>query len=572
MKSIISINKQEYGNLVVFGDSLGAGANNNNYSFVDILNESGKFKSVSKHCVSGSTIGPYTTDVSISNLCLINQIENYITNIQTADIIMLEYGYNDIQCLKNSKIQTGTIYDTADKTTLCGYTKKALNRIKEINPNATIIWISLNFDNFEFIKEKMNVELACYSLIFESTVLRIASTYLSSIITPINGMIDEYISSDNTHPNTDGHKYIANQILNNLFTPHKFNKLSCNIFCSITNNNPTLEIGFKLMTDLLMADIDVTVLMNFGNGYISMKPGQIDEYSIVFTMFTTFNGETLTILSAILKSDDSIIVNILDNYKHNYLYNSNFINPINQAGLTHYQVDTWQPTIDMWTSGNKAADFTITDNGINLNGSLCQAMPINGNIIQAYTFAACINNTIYTTYGSTKANTTEWNQMGHVQTSCGAISFGQQADNVIIFTIDNDSTGTVQWAACYEGEYNILSLPKYVPKDYTIELVECKRHLCIFNKDIGLGYSYADGKSIVIYPRKDISQMKNPVFYYNGSISVIINNVYKQLSIKNTTVNDGYIEFELNTAIDNNCIIMAYVEGDNSYASVSSNN
>ena len=69
-----------YGKLVVFGDSIGAGDNNDSYSYVDILRESGAFESVVKACVGGACIGPYQKYASAAGYSLVEQIERYACN------------------------------------------------------------------------------------------------------------------------------------------------------------------------------------------------------------------------------------------------------------------------------------------------------------------------------------------------------------------------------------------------------------------------------------------------------------------------------------------------------------
>ena len=133
--------KKKYGKLVVFGDSLGQGSNNGDYSFVDILSESGVFESVSKHCVSGATIGPYQVDSSAAGYSLVEQIERYASDVADAEIVICEYGGNDLNSFLTGNVEMGTIEDESTATTICGYVKKAITRIYELNPDAAIHYI-----------------------------------------------------------------------------------------------------------------------------------------------------------------------------------------------------------------------------------------------------------------------------------------------------------------------------------------------------------------------------------------------------------------------------------------------
>lgn len=42
--------------------------------------------------------------------------------------------------------------------------------------------------------------------------------------------------------------------------------------------------------------------------------------------------------------------------------------------------------------------------------------------------------------------------------------------------VSSSGTGTIEWAALYEGEYTAETLPPYVPKGYAAELLECQRY------------------------------------------------------------------------------------------------
>lgn len=207
--------KQKYGKLIVFGDSLGEGSSNNDYSFVDILGESGEFSSVVKACRNSATIGPYSADYAVG-YDLISQIERYNSDVADADIIMCEYQFNDIYAIIAGAVTMGYKTDAATDTTVCGYMKKALNRIRELNPTAHITWVLSG--KYDFNRALFGNDMVDLLLLFEATALTLARNYSVGIISIMEESFGEgLVSSDGLHPNTAGHERIAQIILNNLY-------------------------------------------------------------------------------------------------------------------------------------------------------------------------------------------------------------------------------------------------------------------------------------------------------------------------------------------------------------------
>ena len=206
--------KRKYGNLVVFGDSFGAGTNNDDYSFVDILSESHQYKSVKKHCFPGATIGPYQRDSAAAGYSLVEQIERYPTDVQDADIIFLEYGGNDILTMLEDGVSMGSANDAATTATICGYTRKALERIRVLNPDVRIMWLS-TYGDFPALRGDADIPGA--EMLFEETALRVVNNGKCHILPIGRNLSDQHVSSDGVHPNTEGHKYIADIILSNMF-------------------------------------------------------------------------------------------------------------------------------------------------------------------------------------------------------------------------------------------------------------------------------------------------------------------------------------------------------------------
>lgn len=223
---------QKYGNAVFFGDSLSFGhgniedtstgnENGEYYSFVDVLQELGAFNSVVNHSLSGATIGPYSINgEEIDKCCLINQIETYAADIQNADIIFLEYGANDWSSLENGKVMPGLPTDTSAATTICGYTRKAMERIMELAPKARIVWLA-------FMRWDGGANLAAYNdyflslhdtmLMYEFTLYRVVRICGGTIINLNDGLMMGSNMNETNHPTTLGHQYLAQNVLQNLF-------------------------------------------------------------------------------------------------------------------------------------------------------------------------------------------------------------------------------------------------------------------------------------------------------------------------------------------------------------------
>lgn len=306
--------KKKYGKLVVFGDSLGQGVNNDNYSFVDILSESGAFEIVKKCCVSGATIGPYPIDSAATGYSLIDQIETYSADVASADIIMLEYGGNDAGAVLAGNVAMGTADDTATTTTVCGYTRQALDRIRALNADARIIWLVCAWNNFEHIRDKVGADFADAELLFEATSMRLARPYLSCVIPVMDTLFASGISSDGVHPNTEGHQYIADKILHNMFVgvdfPHLFRTIHLTGDLS-TSTDLAMDGSFGYIYRLLSAGVTVTITHAHGGVHpIVFYPHMYNAYYMTFDTIIYSDVAGFLNASIILGSDSSIIAKI----------------------------------------------------------------------------------------------------------------------------------------------------------------------------------------------------------------------------------------------------------------------
>lgn len=201
-------------NIICFGDSILEGSNSK-IKFTDYLQDDNT-KIVNKG-ISGTTIGEYSIYPVDGNSLL--SIYDKDDRIKDADTIILEYGINDVTAI------------------MCGFTDfdkvmisfvKALDGIRQLNPKASIKFLSISDDVMSILKY---AELQCAYLEedyfvnydFKFPVSKWADIYKylidaishSVAIIPMMSdteFIEKFISSDLIHPNEDGHRLIATNI------------------------------------------------------------------------------------------------------------------------------------------------------------------------------------------------------------------------------------------------------------------------------------------------------------------------------------------------------------------------
>lgn len=190
------------GNAVFVGDSVGQGVNNNNHSFVDILDEMGIYESVTKNCVGGET-----TMQSQSRL------GEVIEACQNADIVYCEYNANDVRL-----IHDGTYTMTQIKT----QARRTIEAIRTVNPNCAIVWMPLTITRFE----KMDTLFPTYVGEFQTwaeEMFPIFDELGVSLIPTYDMLASTHISNDNVHPTEAGQKIIANIVRQNPYGLTNYN-------------------------------------------------------------------------------------------------------------------------------------------------------------------------------------------------------------------------------------------------------------------------------------------------------------------------------------------------------------
>ena len=157
--------------------------------------------------------------------------------------------------------------------------------------------------------------------------------------------------------------------------------------------------------------------------------------------------------------------------------NGYFANPINQRGESSYNSEGY--TIDRWRL-NGALPMTIDSGYItfsnNTDGMLYLEHRIPSEkltIGEMYTVAVktadgtihCGSCELSATLTST-VSTGDFYVQIHEGSDCGRLQL----------RIRGGKTVRVVWVAMYEGEYTAETLPAYMPKGYTAELLECQRY------------------------------------------------------------------------------------------------
>ena len=150
-------------------------------------------------------------------------------------------------------------------------------------------------------------------------------------------------------------------------------------------------------------------------------------------------------------------------YAYNLLDNSNFTNPVNQRGQTSYSGAVYG--IDRWKGITSALTVTLDTNGVTISGHWMYQV-LDTNILKSggnYTLAACESDGTISVVSFTQGTT------------------ASVANKIVYENVSGNDrvrlhVGTWVWAALYEGEYTAATLPKYMPKGYAAELLECQRY------------------------------------------------------------------------------------------------
>ena len=277
----------KYGKAIFFGDSLSVGSNNNDYSFVDVLAESGLFESVQKCAYGGATIGPYSPyGDDVNDHCLVNQITRYSEDIKRADIIFLEYGANDRNAIVENGVWLGYASDSENETTMCGYTRKALKAIRSLNKKARLIWLSNDRWHGEYVSNKVFTD-EDFLICLEASIYRILPEYNCGSIDITEGFdYFQYVTNDDIHPTTEGHKMIAQNVIANMFKnvkrTHPVRKVT--FTSSSDGTKVTSDVEPWLLIEMVKLDIDLIGYWYIpeANATMCLRPVSVNNTEVLF--------------------------------------------------------------------------------------------------------------------------------------------------------------------------------------------------------------------------------------------------------------------------------------------------
>ena len=166
------------------------------------------------------------------------------------------------------------------------------------------------------------------------------------------------------------------------------------------------------------------------------------------------------------KIDNGVKTALQGRAEHNLLDNSDFTNPIAQAGLNGMHGST-KYVCDRWISWDANATFGsgyITP-GSQIDQNLSKTVV---DITKTYTAAICLSD------GTIKA------ESGTFSNGFGSYVLGiycmKQEGSTDYVTVRLNSGNNIRWAALYEGSYTAETLPAYQPNGYAAELAECQRY------------------------------------------------------------------------------------------------
>lgn len=224
---------------------------------------------------------------------------------------------------------------------------------------------------------------------------------------------------------------------------------------------------------------------------------------------------------------------------YNILDNTDFANSINQRGATSYTgtaygIDRWYGRVAAQTTQVRSTDLTITATGTAYVGLRQKIEKMAKYAGKTLTFACRLYATAVPTIGFYTGEGTllssQRGTAGHTQTIVLTYTIPADAttdSDIPSIILQNKVSGDymrLYWAALYEGEYTVDSLPAYQPKGKAAELAECQRYYKQYIATastysfVGNGYITGSGKDVVI--GVPANMRIKPTITVNGSIGI----------------------------------------------------
>ncbi len=241
--------------------------------------------------------------------------------------------------------------------------------------------------------------------------------------------------------------------------------------------------------------------------------------------------------------------------RFNLLDNSNFANPVVQAGLngkhgsTAYLCDRWS---SYGVTGEQKNGY-IKLTGTNASSRIAQNL--DGVAGKTVTVAAKVTGSgrvyvgvYYTVNGTSSAISKAVSAPNGIISARGTIPSNAESINFRIYP-DNDGenlSANVFWAALYEGEYTDDNLPTYVPKGYAEEMAECQRYYyrlapTTSSYTYAYGYCYNETQARFNLHIPQAMVIENPTFLYTAGtyLRVVQNGTQKNITNLSLTATVG---------------------------------
>lgn len=268
--------------------------------------------------------------------------------------------------------------------------------------------------------------------------------------------------------------------------------------------------------------------------------------------------------------------NLLDN---SYWENVNSI--VNQKGQSSYSgnvytIDRWYGRVAAQTLTVRGADITVTSTtGGSYAGILQKIENISAYAGKTITLACKVYSTKPVAVGFADASDTSAlkETVDNVSNTriiiCSyTVPSGATTDTVIPRLLLRSTAANdymrLYWAALYEGEYTLDTLPEYQPKGYGAELAECQRHYITLTGS--LGYQ-ALGCAVAISTTQVVIPLFLPVSLRTPNISLDVSDITKfhLQGENNIDIADMYVSRVNNTIIKLVCTASSALAAGKSY-------
>lgn len=365
----------KFGKSVWIGDSIGQGYNNSDYSYIDIAEESGLFDSVTKYSVGGATLGPYNTADIADGYSGYEQVISHQTDVANADKVFLQFCANDLQSIMAGAISAGTSSDGDTTNSICGYVKKIINKIYELNPLVQIYYLNLCNTH-----RTISMVADAYSSYFtqnnwgtfdkpgmmsawidwQTNVIPTIQEYGIQVINilediGLNDVTMPLITTDDyIHPNNDGHKRIFDGIMARVDTETK----SSVMYGENTNAGTSLQLVqltnvSQDMTSATSSKSSQEIYQDYLNGIITAVQLPALGNIVLMTSYTS-----------------SSISSIFLNYSNRVHYSMMAIigTVVTLTNIEEGTVDSW--SLDKNWAGQIESGKIVLANGKTINASI----------------------------------------------------------------------------------------------------------------------------------------------------------------------------------------------------------